>query len=239
MNVTSPGVAIRLGSPRRLGLRSLALIAILAVPVRDASARIYQGSFINFPVSGSAAVGGSPMAQRPAYAPMVLEAATNRAAADPLHDHQVIRYAGTERPPPPAPSIRVEDIVGRWGYAGYRREEDRARVEEQAKGACRVAYMISDSPSGGVMMHRVDLAYMISRSLGGGVRMLGHDSPYIRDMNIKGSVEGKTYIGPGPDPASADDREVVSFDGRVLIMRWVDPEVAWRYGFLILGHSEQ
>jgi hypothetical protein len=31
---------------------------------------------------------------------------------------------------------------------------------------------------------------------------------------LKGSVEGKTYIGPGPDPAGAEDREVVSFDGR-------------------------
>jgi hypothetical protein len=26
------------------------------------------------------------------------------------------------------------------------------------------------------------------------------------------------------------DREVVSFDGRVLITRWIDPEVAGRYG---------
>ena len=26
------------------------------------------------------------------------------------------------------------------------------------------------------------------------------------------------------------DREVVTFDGRVLVLRWMDPEVASRYG---------
>ena len=63
---------------------------------------------------------------------------------------------------------------------------------------------------------------------------LHRDSPAIQDMTLKGSVEGKTYIGPGPDPAGADDREVVSFDGRMLILRWVDPEVAGRYGTAVL-----
>jgi hypothetical protein len=40
--------------------------------------------------------------------------------------------------------------------------------------------------------------------------------------------------GPGPDPAGADDREVVSFDGRVSILRWIDLEVAGRYGTMVL-----
>jgi len=53
-------------------------------------------------------------------------------------------------------------------------------------------------------------------------------------MTLKGSVEGKTYVGPGPDPAGADDREVVTFDGRVLILKWVDPEIAGRYGNMVL-----
>jgi hypothetical protein len=75
---------------------------------------------------------------------------------------------------------------------------------------------------------------MISRSAGGGVMMLGHDNPAVQDMNLKGSVEGKNYIGPGPDPGGADDREVVSFDGRVLILKWVDPEIAGRYGNMVL-----
>jgi hypothetical protein len=122
-------------------------------------------------------------------------------------------------PPPPAPaalppSLRAEDIVGRWGFSSYHRDQDRARTEVAAKGQCTQPYMISRSAAG--------------------VMMLGHDNPAVQDMTLKGSVEGKTYIGPGSDPAGADDREVVSFDGRVLILRWVDPEIAGRYGTMVL-----
>jgi hypothetical protein len=122
--------------------------------------------------------------------------------------------------PPPAvpmvpPSIRADDIVGRWGLASYHREPDRPRTEAAAKSQCAQPYTIESSPSGGVMM-------------------LGHDSPKVQDMALKGSAEGKTFIGPGGDPASADDREVVSFDGRVMILKWVDPEVAGRYGNMVL-----
>jgi hypothetical protein len=125
-------------------------------------------------------------------------------------------------PPPPAPpaapfippNLRADEIVGRWGLASYHREQDRARTEVAARGQCTQAYLIARSPSGGVMM-------------------LGHDNPAVQDMTIKGSPEGKTYIGPGPT-AGADDREVVAFDGRVLILRWVDPEVAGRYGNMVL-----
>jgi hypothetical protein len=120
-------------------------------------------------------------------------------------------------PPPPVipPSLRAEDIVGRWGLASYHREQDRARTEVAARGQCTQAYVITRSPTGGVLM-------------------LGHDNPAMQEMAIKGSVEGKTYIGPSPDPGGADDREVVSFDGRVLILKWIDPEVAGRYGNMVL-----
>jgi len=128
-------------------------------------------------------------------------------------------FSSPAPPPPPAafypPSVRAEDIVGRWGFSSYHRDQDRPRTEAAAKGQCDNPYVINQSASGGVMM-------------------LGHDSPTIQDMTLKGSVEGKTYIGPGPDPAGADDREVVSFDGRMLILRWVDPEVAGRYGTAVL-----
>jgi hypothetical protein len=125
--------------------------------------------------------------------------------------------------PPPAPaaaavippSVRAEDVVGRWGLASYHREQDRARTEAAAKSQCAQAYVIERSASGGVMM-------------------LGHDNPQVQDMTLKGSAEGKTYIGPGPDPAAADDRELVSFDGRVMILKWIDPEVAGRYGNMVL-----
>ncbi len=132
-------------------------------------------------------------------------------------------FSSTSSPaPPPAaaaapiipPSLRPEDIVGRWGLASYHRDQDRARTEAAARGQCTQPYVINRSSTG--------------------VMMLGHDNPEVQDMAIKGSAEGKTYIGPGTDPGGADDREVVSFDGRVLILKWVDPEIAGRYGFMVL-----
>ena len=65
--------------------------------------------------------------------------------------------------------------------------------------------------------------------------MLGHDNPQPQEMLLKGSVEGKTYIGPEPAPAGAGDREVVSFNGQVLVLKWVDPEIAGRYGVMVLA----
>ena len=55
------------------------------------------------------------------------------------------------------------------------------------------------------------------------------------------------YVGPGDQPGAENDREVVSFDGRVLVLKWVDPEVAGRYGTMVLvrcgaegaGHGSQ
>jgi len=120
-------------------------------------------------------------------------------------------------PPPPAvrPSIAPSDIVGRWGIASYHREQDRARTEAQARNQCTRPYLISSGSAGGVMM-------------------LNHDSPNITEHQIKANTEGKTFIGPGAEPGGQDDREVVSFDGRVLVLKWVDPEVAGRYGIMVL-----
>jgi hypothetical protein len=116
--------------------------------------------------------------------------------------------------PPPRASIAPDDILGRWGIASFHRPEDQARTEVAARNGCTQPYVIN---RGSV-----------------GVAMLGHDSPQVQDMAIKASADGRTYIGPGPEPGAADDREVVSFDGRVLILKWVDPEVAGRYGTMLL-----
>jgi hypothetical protein len=125
--------------------------------------------------------------------------------------------------PPPAapvtaipPSLRPDDIVGRWGLAAYHRDQDRARTEVAAKDQCTQPYLIDRSP-------------------GGNIFMLGHDNPQPQEMILKGSVEGKTYMGPGPSPAGVDDREVVSFEGQVLVLKWVDPEIAGRYGIMVLA----
>jgi hypothetical protein len=128
-------------------------------------------------------------------------------------------FFSSKPPPPPAPayrpSIGPSDIIGRWGIAAYHREQDRARTEAQARNQCQRPYLISQGSAGGVMM-------------------LNHDSPNIVEHMIKASAEGKTYIGPGGEAGATDDRELISFDGRVLVLKWVDPEVASRYGFMVL-----
>lgn len=125
---------------------------------------------------------------------------------------------GTASPPPPAPalpsSIKPDEIVGRWGLGAFHRPEDRARTEAAARGQCNQPYVINRSS--------------------GGVAMLGYDSPEVQDMLLKGSQDGKNYIGPTPEAGGPGDREVVSFDGRVLVLKWVEPEVAGRYGTMVL-----
>ncbi|HEU5273970.1 MAG TPA: hypothetical protein VFU97_09925 [Xanthobacteraceae bacterium] len=131
-------------------------------------------------------------------------------------------WNGGDTPPPaaapagplPRPSLAAEDIVGRWGIASFHKPEDQARTEAAARSQCSQPYIINRSSDG--------------------VAMLGHDNPQVQDMIIKASAEGRTYIGPGPEPAGMDDREVVQFDGRVLVLKWVDPEVAGRYGIMVL-----
>lgn len=109
-------------------------------------------------------------------------------------------------------SIPAQDLVGRWGLAAYHKEEDRARTEAAARGQCRQPYNIGRGPGGGIIMHLAD-----------------QSQP--QELMLKGGPNGKNYIGPPEDPAGGQrDREIISFDGRVLVTHFVDPEVAGRYG---------
>jgi len=113
------------------------------------------------------------------------------------------------------PAFPPQDIVGRWGLAAYHKEEDRQRTEAAAANQCQQPYVISLGQSGGVMMHLADQA-----------------TP--TELRLKGAPGRKTFIGPeGDPPGSQQDREVVSFDGRVLALRWIDPEVQGRYGTMV------
>ncbi len=113
------------------------------------------------------------------------------------------------------PAFPPQDIVGRWGLAAYHKDEDRPRIEAAAANQCKQPYIITLGPTGGVMMHLADQA-----------------TP--TELRLKGAPGGKTYIGPeGDPPAGTQDREVVSFDGRVLILRWMDSEVQGRYGTMV------
>ena len=107
------------------------------------------------------------------------------------------------------PAFPPQDIVGSWGLAAYHKDEDRPRIEGAAANQCKQPYVIALGPTGGVMMHLADQA-----------------KP--EELRLKGAPGGKTYIGPEGGPGGMQDREVISFDGRVLILRWVDTEVQGR-----------
>ena len=124
-------------------------------------------------------------------------------------------------PPPeaaPVPampaSIRADEIVGRWGLASFQDPKDRARTEAAAKGQCKQPYIIGAGTHGGVIMHLADQA-----------------TP--QELDLKGSPSGKNYIGPTGPAAGPQDREIVSFDGRVLVTRFIDKDAATRYGNMV------
>lgn len=131
--------------------------------------------------------------------------------------------ACSTNPPPlettPAPAmapeipstIRPEEVVGRWGYGAYHNEADRARTEAAARGQCGQPVVINRGPNGGVMMYLAD-------------------SAQLQELYLKGGPGGRNYVGP-PGPAGGpQDREVVAFDGRAIVLRWINPEVQTRYG---------
>jgi len=97
------------------------------------------------------------------------------------------------------------------GRAGAGRPEDRARTEAAAKNHCNHPVVIVQGPSGGVMMYPADQSQ-------------------LQEFWLKGSVNRKNYIGPHGEGGQPGDREIVSYDGRVMVLRFVDPEVAGRYG---------
>jgi len=111
-------------------------------------------------------------------------------------------------------TIRSDEIVGRWGLASYQDPKDRTRTEAMARSQCKQPYTITAGSGGGVVMHLADQA-----------------TP--QELRLKGSPSGKNYIGPaGPTPGE-QDREIVSFDGRVLITRFIDKDAATRYGNMV------
>jgi len=115
-------------------------------------------------------------------------------------------------PPPEIPAkVRASEIVGRWGYAAYHKPEDRARTEANARGQCKQPFVIGQGPSGGVMMYLAD-------------------SAQLQELRLKGSTSGRDFIGPAGQTPGQQDREILSFDGRVMVLKFVDPEIDGRYG---------
>ena len=113
---------------------------------------------------------------------------------------------------PSMPSqYRPEELIGRWGYGAYHNDSDLARTTSAARAQCGQPVVINRGPNGGVMMYLAD-------------------SADLQELVLKGSSSGKNYIGPPGDAGGPQDREIVSIDGRTMVLRWIDPEVAGRYG---------
>ncbi|GLK82979.1 hypothetical protein [Ancylobacter defluvii] len=111
--------------------------------------------------------------------------------------------------------ITAQQLVGKWGLAAYHRPEDAARTEAQARQGCRQPYVISAGPNGGFMMYLAD-----------------QSTP--SELVSKQVAPGPTYIGlPDEPPGSQADREVLRFDGQILVLKWLDPEVQGRYGTMV------
>jgi len=121
---------------------------------------------------------------------------------------------GTSKPAETPARYTPEEIVGRWGVASYHKDTDRARTEAAARKQCGKAYTITKGPNGGVMMHLAD-----------------QRTP--AELRIKSSADGKTFVGPEGEAGGAQDREILAFDGRVLVMRYMDPEAAGRFGTMV------
>ena len=111
-------------------------------------------------------------------------------------------------------TIRADELVGRWGLASFQDPKDRARTEAAARGQCKNPYVIGAGTHGGVVMHLADQA-----------------TP--QELDLKGSPSGKNYIGPTGPAGGEQDREIVSFDGRVMVTRFIDKDAATRYGNMV------
>lgn len=111
-------------------------------------------------------------------------------------------------------TIRREQLIGKWGVGSYRQEKDRARVTTIARGACRQPYEITAGPNDGVMMHAADDAQLY-------------------ELKLKGGSDGKTYLGFEAPPGHLQDRVIVSIGAREMVLQFVDPDAANRYGTML------
>ena len=124
--------------------------------------------------------------------------------------------AGCGETPPPtpaivAPAISTDQLVGKWGFAAYHKDADRARTAKEAAGQCNRPYVINKGPTGGLMMNLAD-------------------QKELSELILKAGPDGQTYLGPPGPPGGADDRIVSNVDANSFTTVWVDPDNASRYG---------
>jgi hypothetical protein len=111
-----------------------------------------------------------------------------------------------------APAISSDQLVGKWGFAAYHKDEDRARTVKEASAQCNRPYVIDKGPTGGVMMNAAD-------------------QKELSELFLVGGPTGQTYLGPqGAAAGGPDDRIVTNVDANSFTTVWVDPDNSSRYG---------
>ena len=121
--------------------------------------------------------------------------------------------AATLLAPGVAAALEASELVGKWGLAAYFEDKDAAPTEAAAHAQCHAPYVIARGRSGGVMLHLPD-------------------ERKTTEMQVKTSL-GATYVGPPGEAGGKNDREVLRFDGRTLVLKWLDASVARRYGAMV------
>ena len=76
-----------------------------------------------------------------------------------------------------APAVSPDQLVGKWGFAAYHKDEDRARTIKEASAQCNRPYVIAKGPTGGVMMNLAD-------------------QKELSELFLKPGPNGQTYLGP-------------------------------------------
>jgi|SRR5690606_17135331 hypothetical protein len=116
---------------------------------------------------------------------------------------------------PALPPVTAEQLVGRWGLGAYHRDSDRERTIKEARAQCRNPYVIKAGNEGGIIMNLAD-----------------EKEP--RELLVKPTQEGRTFIGPADrPPGDLTDMEIVAVDDTSFTVQWVDPEVSSRYGTMV------
>ncbi|AVO43924.1 hypothetical protein C6569_01920 [Phreatobacter cathodiphilus] len=113
-----------------------------------------------------------------------------------------------------AAAYPVTALVGSWGVASFREDRDRPRTETMARQHCRLPYVITKGPTDGVMMHVADDAKLY-------------------ELTLKGSADGKIYLGFDAPPGHPQDRQILSLTENLIVMRFVAPDVHARYGTFV------
>lgn len=105
--------------------------------------------------------------------------------------------------------LRTEDLVGRWGVASYFAAAQKEEITGRARSACSQPYVIGRGKAGGAVMFEA-----------------------FQGKPVEVVVRGR-QIGALVDPQDKTNKDVVSWSGRVLELRYREPEAATKYGTMV------